>query len=321
MKRGLLCRLTAAVCILAAFLGGCKGRDSLSGSAAVGSYSLPEVMLLVATERNRYEQVYTDEIWQVQVEEGTTMEDYLLKQIRAFAEDVKVMNMIAKENDIRIEAAEKETLRQLSEEYYSQLSENDLAYTGASLENVQNIYEEYHLAGKVVENITKDVDLEISDNEAKVISVEQIVLDSPEEAERVLGLVQAENADFKAIAAAESKEPDIELSVGRGEMGSSYEAAAFALEEGQISGVVEEGGTYYIIKCTNAYDEEATLERKSQLSLARKDKAFREMFESFKAENPVEFDDTIWEGIDFKPEDKTETTNFFQLYQEYFPEK
>ena len=58
------------------------------------------------------------------------------------------------------------------------------------------------MANKLVNELTKEVDLEISDSEAKVIDIQQIVLDSLETANQVYNQATAENADFEAIAKA-----------------------------------------------------------------------------------------------------------------------
>ena len=76
-------------------------------------------------------------------------------------------------------------------------------------------------------------------------------------------------------------------SLGRGQETENYEEAAFALEEGQISAPVESEGKYYIIKCIDSYNEEETAKRKSELSLARKDQAFRSIYDEFRKQNPV----------------------------------
>lgn len=41
-------------------------------------------------------------------------------------------------------------------------------------QDVYELYEDYHLANKLVDELTGQVDLEISDSEAKVITVQEI---------------------------------------------------------------------------------------------------------------------------------------------------
>ena len=57
----------------------------VSDSAATEGYTDAQTMLIIATERNRYRQVYTDQIWNVEVsDDKTPFQTYLLEQIRAF---------------------------------------------------------------------------------------------------------------------------------------------------------------------------------------------------------------------------------------------
>ena len=107
--------------------------------------------------------------------------------------------------------------------------------------------------------------------------------------------------------------------VGGGD--AAVEEAAFSLEEGQISPVIQASdGRFYIIQCINPYDQEATASRKAEMALVQKDGAFRQLYDEFLAEHPVEVSDTVWDGVSCVTDQDTATTNFFELYEEYFPE-
>ena len=55
----------------------------VSDSADTEGYTDAQTMLIIATERNRYRQVYTDQIWNVEVsEDKMPFRTYLLEQIR-----------------------------------------------------------------------------------------------------------------------------------------------------------------------------------------------------------------------------------------------
>lgn len=303
-------------------LAGCKEQEAVkSGEGKGRELTRPELMLIVATERNRYQQIYTDEIWNVVVSEsGETFQEYLLEQVKLFAADLQVIGAMAEEYGITLDSGEKEQLRRLSQDYYSQLSAGDKAYTGAAQEDVLELYQQYHLASKAVVQLTKDADLEISDSEAKVIEIQQIVLEDEAAARKALAQATAEGADFAAIAKTLSTETEIQKKVGRGEEGTAVEAAAFSLELDQISPVIEDAGRFYILKCINDYDKEATQQRKEELSLLRKDQAFREVYDRFLAAHPIRVSEQVWQDISCETEEDTGTTNFFELYKEYFPE-
>lgn len=255
----------------------------------------------------------------MELPDGETFETYLLGQAQEFLQEMKWMNLLAKDKEIIITSAEKEEIRKLSEEYYESLTEDDIAYMGVKEDDVRTMYEEYFLSNKVVSELTKDMNLEISDSEAKVITIDQIVLSDGNTAQDVLNQVNEDGADFEAIAREYSEDNEIQKQLGRGEARKALEDAAFSLTAGDISPVVEDNGMFYIIKCVSDYDEDATQARKDSLYQQRKKDAFGQIYNQFKTENPVTFSNDIWDGIKFSIDDKTTTTNFFDLYRKHFP--
>lgn len=317
---GRIAALLPAICLaLALFLNGC-GDNSQAGSdqQTVTEYSDAQVKLIAITEKNRYSKVYTDQIWQVPVdEEGTTFQTFLLGEVKTFLEELKIMNLLADEQNITLTAQEKERLQELTEDYYDSLTEADIAYTGVSQEEVCGFYSEYYRADKVVSELTRDVNLEISDSEAKVITVQEIQMEDSEEAQRVHTRVMEEGMDFNAVARTFSQDEQVEKSVGRGERSKEYEDAVFSMETGEISPIIREGDSFYIVKCINDYDEEATLERKQNLALLRKNQAFRKIYDVFAMEHPVELKGDVWEQIVFSEAENTSTADLFEWYQDY----
>ncbi len=278
-------------------------------------------MLVVATERNRYEQIYTSQIWDIAVvEDGTTFQEYLLEQIKQFMVDLKRIGAMAQEYGITLDNGEMEQLRRLAQDYYSQLTEADKAYTGAGSDDVLNLYQEYYLACKTVDVLTKNADLEISDNEAKVVEVSQIVLDNEFNAREVWQAVRSEGADFDAIARANSTEEQIRREIVRGELSAGMEEAVFAMNQGEISEIMEDNGRFYLFYCHNPYDQEATLARKEEMMLLRKDSVFHEYYDAFLEDNLVTVSGRVWQDVSFVTQENTTTTNLFELYQEYFPD-
>lgn len=311
-------QLTAGLLCIA-MLTGCGGGLPIASEAkATDSYSLPQSMIIVATERNRYQQVYTDEIWKVTLDDGSSFQSYLLGQVQEFLQNLKTMTLLAQDQDITLTSAEKDQIRRLADAYYEGLTEADIAYMGITPEDVLNLYQEYHLANKVVNELTRELDLEVSDSDAKVITIQQIQLADADTAAEVYAQVTAEDSDFAAIAKAHSTDSQIERQLGRGEASVSLEQAAFALETGQISPVVSSDGSYYIIKCVNDYDEAATLERKTWIYNERKNQVFQQIYNQFQVDHDLAFSDEIWQNITFSTGDQSTTTNFFQLYHKEF---
>ena len=306
--------LTVCIVSLVFVLSGCKnGFPKMPETRENQDYPKAQAMIVVATERNRYEKTYTDQIWDVTLENGQTFETYLLDQVQNFLKDLKTMNLLARDQEISLTSAEKDQIHQLSESYFNSLTSGDLAYMGITEEDVETMYQQYYIANKAVGQLTEEIDLEVSDSDAKVIEVLQIQVSDQEAAQKIYERVTDGN-EAKEV----SEDTEIDRKIGRGEYAAALETAAFELENGQISPVTEYNGNYYIFQCVNDYDVEATQERKTRLYETRKNQAFRQIYSSFQQENKVNFSDEMWSDIHFDANNQTETDNFFTLYQEKF---
>lgn len=284
-------------------------------------YTDAQTMLIIATERNRYREVYTDQIWNIEVsDDQVTFQSYLLEQIRQFLGEIRSMNLLADEQGLTLTGQEREQLKELADEYYASLSDADKKYTGASRDDVYTMYEAYHRANKLVDELTKDVSLEISDSEARVIRVQEIAVSEEEKAQELYEKITQDGADFAATARKESENPEIELSVGKGERDAGYEDPVFALETDQVAEPFLWQGKWYLVKCISDFDEDATLERKKKLAMQRKDQAFQSIYNSFEADHKVEIEGSIWNKVSLSDGADCTTSDFFERYHEMMDE-
>ena len=248
-----------AMCLaLALSVTGCSKKTvSSDGVRTVEKdYTKGQIMVVAATERNRYQNIYTSQLWSVKADDsGATFEEKLLGQIEQFLIELGTTNLMADEQGIELTGQEKDSLKALAKEYYRGLSEQDRDYMDVTEHEVYDLYCEYYRADKLVAELTKDENLEVSDAEAKVIQVQQIVLDSRERAEDILSQVQQANADFANIASRSSRDVQINHTLEWSSQMDTREEVAFSLEQNEISDILELDGKYYILKCTNAYDE------------------------------------------------------------------
>ena len=103
-------RTLAAVVLAAAVVCGCGVKETLlSGRKSEREYGKAETMVIVTTERLRYEELYTDKIWDTVVDEsGTTFEETLLSQIHDFLKELKTMSRMADEEKVTLSGKERE---------------------------------------------------------------------------------------------------------------------------------------------------------------------------------------------------------------------
>ena len=310
-----------AILLVSSFsMSACRGIPLENKTEQIEGYTESQAMIVLVNERNRYKSAFTEDILSLTVdEEGQSFEEKLTENVKTFLEQVKLLCMLADERGIIVNSQERDSIRALSESYYGMLSKEDLELIGCDMEDIQLLYEDYFQADKLIRTLTAGANSDISDSEAKVIEVQQIATASLKKALAILKLCKIDGSDFATMASRYSEADEITLRLERGTIGGLYEDTAFSLDEGEISNIIETGGMYYIFKCTNGYDEEATRQRKERLEAAINTEAFSGVYQSYKDEHNVRFAEDFWEDVDlFSGMDST-VDNFFELYDESFP--
>ena len=282
-------------------------------------YTQGQIRMIAATERNRYQNLYTGQLWSVTADaQGNTFEALLKNQISQFLEELAVVDRMADEQGVQLTSQEEDDINNLAEEYYGSLSKEDRNYMQVSKEDVLDLYRKYYRADKTVSQMTESKNLEVSDAEAKVIQVERIETDSLEKAEELLSQVSEEKADFTSIAEKNSLNSQVKFSLEWDADLKEPDKSAFDLEENEISDIIEQSGRFYIQKCTNAYDQQATALRKEQLAQKKKTEAFQEIYLPYQEKYRVRLNGDMWKNIDFSGGEGCESDNFFSLYHSYF---
>jgi len=309
----------AAFFLSLSLLCGCSVKEALSsGKKGEKEYGKAETMVIVTTERLRYEEVYTENVWTAAVDNrGTTFETALLSQIHDFLRELKLMSAMAAEENIALSSMEKEKVREAAKAYMDALGGSLAAEFDLSERNMEAFYTDYLTAEKLVEQIVGGMNLEVSDSEAKVITVMELELSDRETAEAAFSRLNEEGADFTSIAKEYLGDREMKKQIYYGLKGQEYETAAFSLSEGEISSVVEDSGKYYILKCVDDYNEQATRLHKEQMMREKKNEAFYSSYQAYKEENPLTGEDGVWKELSITGSPKT-TADFFDIYERTF---
>ena len=176
------------------------------------------------------------------------------------------------------------------------------------------IYEKYLLSNKVYSAIVDNVDVEISDAEAKVIKVESIYKKDLSQIQTLMEQINA-GGDFKTIAAENTEADQVEYQFGRGDMVTEFEDAAFALSNGQVSGIVQTEEGYYIIKCVNDYMESETQVNKQKILKEYQMKVFNETYQPFVEKMSLEFNDNVWKTFSVENMEHINVNNFYKCLE------
>lgn len=339
------------VTLLCLGLSGCSGLDNteivlttgLSGNQLfkVGSSActLPEAMIYVDAYVEQYETVYGVEMWSHDFG-GITFEEYVKNDVISQLATVKAITLLAEEYEVALNEEEEEQVKEAAKEYYESLGQEERDWMKLKEKNAEALFYDHLLAEKVYEEITKDVNTEVSDDEARVITVQQIFLEttragesgqealSPEEKQEVYErardiLMQIEEGrEFQILASVYHQgEEQSTVTFGRGEREQAYEDVAFALEKDQVSPIIETQKGYYILKCTENFNREATEENRVTMLEKRRDTVFSQVYDEFIANEPSEFNTRLWKKVSLENHTLEHTgENFFTIYEKYFGE-
>ena len=296
----------------------------------------PEIMLYLTNMQNMYEDVYGEQIWDTDVD-GTSIEDALKETVLARISRVKVLILLAEEKGVSLNKDERRTAEEAGKEYYDSLSEEEIALLGVTEELIVDMYKEYALADKVYHYLIQDVNPEISDDDARTITVSHILIrtfhvdnngkvkpysqaakeEALERAKEVLELVRS-GEDFDTLAMTYNEDIESSISFRKGEMPLAYEEAAFDLATDEVSQIVETEYGYYIIKCTNTFNREETDANKIIILNEQKEEAFQVVYEEFLGTLTGNLNQKEWDAITLIDSPEITTDSFFTVYEKYF---
>lgn len=349
-------RFQRMLCLAAVFLllAGTAGCGSAEGDTTVvfttglkkdevfrvdkASCMLPEIMVYLTNTQNQYESTFGKQIWDANLD-GVTLQDNIKDTVLARMAQVKSMTLLAEKNGVTLSEDELALADQAANEYFGSLNETETELLGVSQETIRHLYEDYALADKVYDRIIQDINPEISDDEARIITVQHILIKTytldgtgkkvdytesakaaaHEKAVNILELATDGQHDFESLITKYSEDPIMTYSFGKGEMDPDFEAASFNLGNGEISGIVESRYGYHIIKCLNTFDREETDHNKVKIVEERKKEAFGLEYDAFVAGLTRRLNEELWSDISFIHDANVTTSDFFDIYNKYFP--
>ena len=139
--------------------------------------------------------------------------------------------------------------------------------------------------------------------------------DSKEKADELLNQVNEEKADFTSIAEKNSLNSQGRVFHWNGiRIWKNRINLHCTLEENEISGIIEKDGRFYIQKCVNAYDQQATALRKNSCGSEEKQRHFRRFICHIREKYRVHLKGDIWKNIDFSAGKAAASDNFFFRY-------
>ena len=295
----------------------------------------PEMMLYLVTLQNQYETVYGSEIWNVEME-GRSLEQNVKDNALARLAQIKTMNLMASSYGTSLTTKEVELVGEAAKEFYDSLNETEKSFMEVDYDTVFNAYTEYALAQKLYGYIIKDINPEVSDDEARTIKVQHILIKTyakdgtgkkipytensrrkaKEKAEEAYALAM-EGADFDELIRTYGDNEVGTISFGKGEVDPTLEEKAFNLSNGQISEVIETEDGYVILKCISTFDKAETDANKLKIVEEKRKEVFAEQYNAFVEPLTRHLNQKLWTEIVFIHDENVKTSDFFEVIERY----
>ena len=298
---------------------------------------VPEVMVYLTNIYNQYDSVYGAEIWN-QTVDGIPIGDSVKQTVLARIAKIKMMNLLAESYGICLSNEEQSWAKAAASEYYDSLSPEEKQAMGDIDEaTIRQLYEEYALANKIYNYLVSDVEQEISDDEARTVTVHQIFIATSYEGEngeripysgteRIQAQLRMDEAtgkiaageSFDAVAATYNEAEELTAYYRKGAQEENLVTAVFNLAQGEISTIVEGENGYYLFYCVSTYDMEQTESAKIQILRQRQQEVFNQIYEFFIVDKYCYLNEELWETMEFADSGSVNTSDFFDIYEKYF---
>ena len=300
------------------------------------SCRLPEVMVYLTNTKNQYEQALGSQIWQTSYG-GETLEENLKETVLARIARIKAMNLLAEKYGISLSDEEANNAAKAAGQYYASLNNRERELLAVDEKILRMMYNEYALAGKVYEYLIADINPEISDDEARTITVQHILIKTyslNEAGEQIPYSDQAkreayrkahealqrarQGESFLSLVAEYNEDSNSSYSFGKGTMDAAFEDAAFNLGTDEISDIVETEHGYHIIKCISTFDRDETDRNKVKIVEQRRKEVFNEEYSGFVEGLTRSLNEELWETVGFINDAEVTTSSFLEVYQSVF---
>lgn len=292
--------------------------------------SMDMANLILGEYKYSYEQLFDEQVWDKKVSDVTT-EEYIKNIVKDNIEDIILAHNLAASMNIGLTDDEEERIKIAAKEYLETLGDTDIRE-----DEVVEFYQRLLVAEKGFYGITESVDTRVSTDEARVISVQYIffsticydeegnivpmeesAINSKKKLAKQVRKQLEEGADFLMLVSEYSDDVQNTVKLGRGEYIREFEEAAFDMESGDISDVIETEYGYYIIKCIN-YNLESDFEEQSEkVVLARRKDIYVGKYTEYASNRALQYNSDFWDKVDIGELSKG-SGKLYEIYRKYF---
>lgn len=289
-----------------------------------------EYKLVLMNTQNTYKKDLGGiEDWNVLVDNETTLEVFIKEKVK---EDITVkytLAAMATTKGIALNTEEQSKVIQAAATYYTSLNDAERKYTGASQTDVESVFTNYLLAQKVYDQLTEPIGTKITDEEARVIKIQYIRMNSDNTKESVItrtlrdvtDLVNGGYQQFSREAKQYSEDDSFEKTLKKNEVTEKFEKEAFNLASGEISRIIQDGKNYYLVYCVDGYMKDATIKNKNSIIDKEQQTYFNKQYSEYLDEVKTDFNTRSWEKIELTTDENVVNTSLITEFEKITTEE
>ena len=279
---------------------------------------IPEAKLYLMNTKNNYSTISGIDIWN-----GEFDEDVISASVKSMALShltrVYSLCYYAEMKGIHLTDTEAMMVRSAAAEYYASLTEDEKAYFDLDESQIADIYGRYALAVKMNDLLMDNVDEEVSDDEARVMSAMVIFVSSLDKANEIEDKLK-NGYIFENQAASNTELDSYIVTFPRGTYPQNVENIIFNLDEKKASDKIEADNGYYFFYITSKYLEEESEENKETIRKKRRALALDEVVADVEKNVYSDFNENLWKTFDLKTAKNVNTNTMFTVLERYTKE-
>ncbi|MBP7319894.1 MAG: peptidyl-prolyl cis-trans isomerase [Lachnospiraceae bacterium] len=282
--------------------------------------TIGEINIIMANYRNLYLNSYGKELWSRSASTSEySLEAYIKDTALNQLSKMTCMNLLAKERKVQLSSAEDKQVEEASTQYYDSLSKEEISELKINKDDIRKLYGKYALSTKLYSELTVGVNEEVSDDDARIMHVMQIVVSSSTKASKISEKLE-QGTDFTSLANLYNEQQQIETFVSRTEVPSNVERTIFTMDNDQISPCIEAEKKFYFYKVLDKFDKEKTDANKIVIVQNRARTAFDNVYEDFSQKVKANLNDALWDDYKLHYSEAIKTEQFFQIFDKYLGE-
>ena len=276
---------------------GTLSEDSVALSVGKTTIPYKEYKVYYYFMENQYASTLTDDIWSYTgaLGGGKSIGQEAVENVLRLIIQVKVISKAAAVQGVTLAADEKEEADYNARTFCEGLSDEVKQQYNISQPLVAQIFEENKLAEKMYRVITGQVDINVTEDQAKAARVQLIYLKTEgqdkaavkQKADELCQQAKSGAGSFYKLARENTQGSEIECLVGQMDKRQTLAAAVLGLKKYQVSGVIEEGDGYYIAYCVKSSSKKVNEEYKNQVVSERQTSQFQAAYKEWSEQYEV----------------------------------